>query len=78
VQSSHPTIWKLLDDTKNEITLAEQRVDRFFTVGQAPRRNETYKRRDVIFKNHVSNYGKINDFDYIKNIARIKQTRTRY
>jgi hypothetical protein len=71
VGASHPTIWKLIDELKNELTLSEQRLDRFSIVNKPPRRNNSYLRRDINYKNLVSKYGTLNDFDFLKNIARI-------
>lgn len=70
VGASHPTVWRLIEDIKGEVTLAEQRVDRYNSTGKAPRRNETYSKRDVNYKNRLENYGKINDIDFLKSIAR--------
>ena len=69
VQASHPTIWKLIESLKDEITLCEQWLDRA-NLGETPKRKETYQWRDVKFKNILQKYGTINNFDYLKTIAK--------
>jgi hypothetical protein len=53
------------------MALAEQRVDRYNSLGHVPRRNETYQWRDVNYKNRLLSYGSTNDFDFLKNMAKI-------
>jgi hypothetical protein len=69
VEASHPTIWKLIPDLKNEMVLAEQKIDRYNVTGKTPRRNTTYQQRDIDYKNRVLRFGEINNFDYLKTIA---------
>jgi predicted RNA-binding Zn ribbon-like protein len=71
VQAAHPTIWKLIEDLKNEIVLAEQKIDRFNATGNTPRRNKTYQWRDTNLKNCILRYGEINVFDFLKSMAHL-------
>jgi hypothetical protein len=69
VEASHPTLWKLIADLKNEMILSEQKIDRYNITGETSRRNKTYQKRDIDYKNRVLRYGRINNFDYLKTIA---------
>jgi hypothetical protein len=69
VQAAHPTIWKLLGDLKNEMVLAEQKIDRFHVTDELPRRNKTYQWRDTNYKNRLLHYGEVNDLYFLKSIA---------
>jgi hypothetical protein len=69
VAASHPTIWKILEELKLEITLSEQKIARFSVNNKPSRRNNSAIKRDEDYKNLVLRYGTMNDFDYLKCVA---------
>jgi hypothetical protein len=69
VQASHPTIFKFLEELKLEITLSEQKIDRFSATNKASRRNNSAIKRDVDYKNLVLRFGTMDNFDYLKCVA---------
>ena len=69
VAASHPTIWKIIDAFKKEITIAEQKVDAFRAGGDPPRRKRTYIANNNALKNVVNSYATMPIYDYLRSIA---------
>ena len=70
VGASHPTIWKLIDDLKDEMVIAEQKVARFEKTQTPSRRNKNSEKRDLNYQDIIEDYGKIDNFDYLQLIAK--------